>query len=279
LILAKYLKQKQALVDKKLANLLPQDSRFPRSIHNAMRYCATGGKRIRPILCMASCKICKGKESDALLAACAIEMIHAYSLIHDDLPCMDNSDYRRGRPSCHKKFNEAIAVLTGDALMTFAYNVLAGATKDANTNSSIIKEISKATGTFGMIGGQVVDIESSKLKAKSDKLMTDLPTIEYINTHKTGALIASSCKIGSIIANAPRPRQEAIYRYGEYIGFAFQITDDILDNEGFVKIFGIKGAYAKAQELIDKAKEQLSIFKKDREPLLKLADFVLHRKK
>ena len=270
--LVKYLKQKQALIDKKLSNLLPSENSFPPSIHNAMRYCAKGGKRIRPILCIASCRICKGKESDALLTACAIEMIHAYSLIHDDLPCMDNSDYRRGLPSCHKKFNEAIAVLAGDALMTFAYNTFAGATKDANINSSIIKEISKATGTFGMIGGQVVDIEKHETAI-------DLPTIEYIDTHKTGALIAASCKIGSIIAKAPRPQEEAIYRYGEYIGFAFQIADDILDNEGFVKIFGIKGAYAKAQELIDKAKKQLSIFRKGKEPLLKLADFVLHRKK
>src|SRR3989338_6719020 len=148
----KYLKEGQALVDKKLKSLIPDGSNFPSKIHTAMHYCIEGEKRIRAVLCMASCSICGRKQENALLASCAIEMIHAYSLIHDDLPCMDNSDYRRQRLSCHKKFGEATAVLTGDAFLTLAYNVLSNATEDAEINNRIIKEISEATGTFGMIG-------------------------------------------------------------------------------------------------------------------------------
>ncbi len=228
---------------------------------------------------MASSKICGGKEKDAITAACAIEMLHTYSLIHDDLPSMDNDDYRRGRPSCHRKFDEAIAILTGDAFLTLAYNILSEATKDADINNRTIKELSDATGTQGMIGGQVVDIENSKFKIQKSKLSADLPTMEYIATHKTGALIASSCKTGAIIAKALRRDEKAIFKYGEYVGFAFQIIDDMLDNEGIVKIFGRKGAYNKARTLINKAKEQLSVFKRNKKPLIDLADFILERKR
>lgn len=228
---------------------------------------------------MASCKICGGKEKDALVASCAIEMIHTYSLIHDDLPSMDNADYRRGRLTCHKKFDEATAVLTGDAFITFAYNILSNSTDNPGINSHIIKEISEATGTRGMIGGQVVDIEEIRNQSAETRRNMDLPTLEYINTHKTGALIAASCRTGAIIAKASRKNEEAIFRYGEYTGFTFQIIDDILDNEGFAKIFGRKGAYHRAQALINKAKEQLSVFKKDKKSLMELTDFILKRKK
>jgi len=143
---------------------------------------------------------------------------------------------------------------------------------------SVIKEISAATGTFGMIGGQIVDIEEQRAKSKGQRAELDIPTIEYVDTHKTGALIAISCKTGAIIAKASVKQTEAIFRYGEYIGFAFQIIDDILDNEGLARIFGKQEARKKAQALVNKAKEQLSIFNKSREPLLKLADFVIERK-
>jgi len=276
--LISYIRDRQKLIDNKLKNLIPEANRFPSKIHQAMHYCIIGGKRIRPILCMASCKICGGEEKDAITAACAIEMLHTYSLIHDDLPSMDNDDYRRGKPSCHRKFDEAIAILTGDAFLTLAYNILSEATKDANINNRIIKELSDATGTQGMIGGQVVDIEKSKIKNQKSKLL-DLPTMEYIATHKTGSLIAASCKTGAIIAKALRKDEKAIFRYGEYVGFAFQIIDDMLDNEGLVKILGRKGAYNRARVLVDRAKEQLVIFKKGKKPLIEIADFVLRRRR
>lgn len=277
--LSKYIKSRQSLINRKLKTLIPDINHFPSKIYQAMHYCIEGGKRIRPILCMASCKICGGKEKDALVASCAIEMIHTYSLIHDDLPSMDNADYRRGRLTCHKKFDEATAVLTGDAFITFAYNILSNSTDNPGINSHIIKEISEATGTRGMIGGQVVDIEEIRNQSAETRRNMDLPTLEYINTHKTGALIAASCRTGAIIAKASRKNEEAIFRYGEYTGFTFQIIDDILDNEGFAKIFGRKGAYHRAQALIDKAKEQLSVFKKDKKSLMELTDFILKRKK
>ncbi|MBN1404964.1 MAG: polyprenyl synthetase family protein [Candidatus Omnitrophica bacterium] len=261
-----YLKQKQKLIDETLKLLMPADSQFPPVIHKAMNYSIKGGKRIRPILCLACSKICGLNEKKALLAACAIEMIHTYSLIHDDLPAMDNDDYRRGRLACHKKFNEAVAILAGDAFNTLAYNILSKATGSAKTNNRLIKEISEATGTFGMIGGQVVDIENRT---------PDLPAMEYINTHKTGALIAIACKTGAVIAKAGKRPQEAIYRYGEYIGFAFQIVDDILDDEGLSSIFGRADAYKKAAELINRAKQELRIFKTGRDPLSALADFII----
>ncbi|UCH12666.1 MAG: polyprenyl synthetase family protein [Candidatus Omnitrophota bacterium] len=277
--LTKYIRGRQKLIDNKLKTLIPEANRFPSKIYQAMHYCIIGGKRIRPVLCMASSKICGGKEKNAITAACAIEMLHTYSLIHDDLPSMDNDDYRRGRPSCHRKFNEAIAILTGDAFLTLAYNILSEATKDADINNRIIKELSDVTGTNGMIGGQVVDIQNSKSPA-------DLPTMEYIATHKTGALIAASCKTGAIIAKALRKDEEAIFKYGEYVGFAFQIIDDMLDNEGIVKIFGRKGAYNRARALVNRAKEQLVVFDKGpayrqagKKPLIDLADFILERKK
>ena len=287
--LTEYIKTEQKLIERKLKTLIPGVNHFPSKIYQAMHYCIGGGKRIRPVLCMASCRICGGKEKSAALTACAIEMIHTYSLIHDDLPSMDNADLRRGRPTCHRKFDEAAAVLTGDAFITLAYNILSEATENPGINNRIIKEISEATGTGGMIGGQVVDVAVRQAhhpsnrpelsRGKKSKMPVDLPTLEYINTHKTGSLIAASCKTGAIIAGAPRKNEEAMFRYGEYIGFAFQIIDDILDNEGFVKIFGRKGAFDRAQALINRAKDQLSMFKKDKKPLLELADFILKRKK
>ena len=277
--LNKYLQDKQKLINDKLQSIMPADTHYPGQIHKAMNYSIKNGKRIRPILCLASCLVCGGKEKDALIAACAIEMVHTYSLIHDDLPAMDNDDFRRGRPTVHCKFNEAIAVLTGDALNTYAYSILTNATKNPTINNAIIRELADATGASGMIGGQVADIENAKCKMQNVKLPVDLPTMEYIATHKTGALIAASCKIGAIIGKAPKKQIKAINRYGEYIGFVFQIIDDILDNEGFVKMSGAKDAYQRAKSLTEKAKAQLSAFSKNKEPLLRIADFVLNRKK
>ncbi|MFH0732863.1 MAG: polyprenyl synthetase family protein [Candidatus Omnitrophota bacterium] len=285
-----YLKNKQRLIDDKLNALIPDAKSFPPLIYQAMRYSMADGKRIRPILCMACAKMCAASEKDSLLCACAIEMIHTYSLIHDDLPCMDNDDYRRGRPSCHKKFDEATAVLAGDALMTLAYNILAGATKGPGINNRLIKVLSEATGSKGMIGGQVVDIGCAhspqptpyhSLRSGTGQAAhrpMDLPTIEYINTHKTGALIAASCRLGAIIARASKRKEQAIFKFGEYIGFAFQVVDDMLDNEGMARVIGKKRSHVRAKDLIEKAKAQLSTFGKDKKPLLDLADFILERK-
>lgn len=263
-----HLKKRKSIIDKELDRLLPKKKEYPKVIHRAMRYALEGGKRIRPILCLASCEAVDGRFKQALKTACAIEMIHTYSLVHDDLPSMDNDDYRRNRLTCHRKFGEANAILTGDALLTLAFNILSEATKDASINVRVIKELSGACGTFGMIGGQVVDI------CVGEK---SLPAMEYINTHKTGALIAASCKVGAIAANAEEKDINSLFKFGEYVGLAFQIIDDILDEEGVAKLSGQKDAYQNAAELIDKAKSCISYFGKKAKPLYELADYILNR--
>jgi len=266
-----YLKKRKKLIDSALNLYLPKESEYPQVINKAMRYSVfPGGKRIRPILLLASCEACGGDAKEALPAACAIEIIHTYSLIHDDLPAMDNDDYRRGKLTSHKKFGEAIAVLTGDALLTYGIELLTYGDKP-KLHLDAIKDVLNAIGTYGMIGGQVVDINRQR--------EVDLPTLTYINAHKTGALIASSCKVGGIIAGASKRRLNALERYGEYIGFTFQIIDDILDKDGFALAFGIGGARREAVRLIEKAKEELDIFGKKSSALRALADYILNRKK
>jgi len=264
-----YLKKQKAIIDKELFALIPDIKERPKVLHRAIRYALTGGKRIRPILCLASCEASGGKVKDALKAASCIEMVHAYSLVHDDIPSMDNSDYRRGILSCHKKFGVANAVLTGDALLTLSFNLLSNATSSPASNVKIIKELSSAIGTFGMIGGQAIDI------APGEK---DLVTLEYINIHKTGALIAASCKIGALAAKAKAKEVASLFKFGKYIGLVFQIVDDILDSEGFGKFMGPKHAYEHAQELTQKAKSSIAYLGKRSKPLCELADFILNRK-
>jgi len=271
------LNKTKLLINKKLLTLLPPASAYPAAIHEAMHYSINGGKRIRPILCLLSCSACGGDIKDALNAACAIEIIHAYSLIHDDLPSMDNASTRRGRPSCHIKFGEAVAVLAGDAFLTLGFNVISGATASDKKNAKIAKELSHAIGTFGMIGGQVADIQQQTAKRKGQRQLCGLPRQEYINAHKTGALIAASCKIGAIIAGASCKQEEAILKYGEYIGFAFQLVDDILDSEGLARILGKREAYDRAAALTTQAKENIKILKKRKE-LEDIADCILKRK-
>lgn len=263
------LKNKKELIDKELEVLIPAAKECPKTIHKAMRYALRGGKRIRPILCIACAEIAGAKPQQALKTACAIEIAHTYSLVHDDLPSMDNDDYRRGRPSCHRKFSIANAILTGDALLTLSFNILSEATPKPDLNSKIIKELSRAIGTFGMIGGQAIDIEPGE---------KNFAALEYINIRKTGALIAASCKIGGMVARAEKKQIKALLGFGEYIGVVFQIVDDILDNEGFAKAMGKRKAYEHAREMADKAKAQLKIFKKRSNTLCELADFILNRK-
>jgi len=268
---AVYLKKRQKMVDKALDLYLPGENEYPVEIHKAMRYSIfTGGKRIRPILALASCEACGGNITEAMPIACAIEMVHAYSLVHDDLPAMDDDDYRRGKPTCHKKFGEGIAILTGDALLTYAFELISKGRESA-VNNEAIRRLAAAIGSNGMIGGQVVDIQN--------QTEPDLPTLTYMNARKTGALISASCEIGALIAKAPKIKIDALKRYGEYIGFTFQVVDDILDKEGFALALGVDGARREAARLIKKAHKELEIFGRKAKPLNDLARFILNRKK
>jgi len=272
-MITQYLDKNKKLIDEKLDTYLPKATAYPRIIHEAMRYSVLdGGKRIRPILVLESSKLCGGKIKDAIYLACAIELIHSYSLIHDDLPSMDDADTRRGRPSCHVKYGEALAILVGDSLLTLAFNLIARIRDKAKTGE-IIFEISKAIGSFGMIGGQVMDLKIKKAKK------VDLSTIEYVNLRKTASLIAAATKTGAIIAGASDKEIDILQKYGEYIGLAFQIVDDILDKNGYVEVFGIKGAREESQKLVNKAKDILESFGAKANNLKGIADYILNREK
>ena len=264
-----YLIKRRAIVDKELSRLMPASDTQPKRIYQAIAHALRGGKRIRPILCLACAEAVGARAKDALRAACAVEMVHTYSLIHDDLPCMDNDDYRRGRPTVHKKFGVAYAVLAGDALLTEAFNVLACATPDDKINIQIIKILSHAAGIAGMIAGQSADIDT-KVK--------DFAVQEYINIHKTGVLIAASCKIGAVTGRAKEKDVQALQKFGEYIGLVFQVTDDIIDSEGSSGLIGRKRAFEYAQELTETAKNLIKHLGKQANQLCLIADFILNRK-
>ncbi len=256
-------------VERALDSFLPKPSQNLAQIHEAMRYSVlNGGKRIRPLLCLAVCEMLGGNEKEAMIPACAVELIHCYSLVHDDLPCLDNDEFRRGQLTCHKKFGEAIALLAGDALVTLAFEVV-GQLKDSQKAHRILKELSQAAGTLGMVGGQVMDI-------LLDKGEIDLTTLDAIHIQKTGQLIKTSCLAGSIIAGANRDEERHILRFGEYLGFAFQIVDDILDGDGYLRFMSAHEARVKAREVIAKAKKELKSFKKNSH-LMQITDFILSR--
>jgi len=265
---SEYLKKRKATINKELSRLVVTLKGHLKTVYTAMNYALKGGKRIRPILCLACAEAAGGRVSDAIKAACAIELIHSYSLIHDDLPCMDNDDYRRGRLTCHKKFGIANAVLTGDALLTYAFNILCFATKSASVNMQLVEVVSQAAGIRGMIGGQVADIATNK----KDQAMQ-----EYINIQKTGALIAASCKMGAISAKASKKDIGLLLKFGEHIGMIFQVVDDIIDNEGLSLIMGQRDAFEYAKGLTVKAKATIAGFGKKAEPLYIIADFLLRR--
>jgi len=275
-VIKRYLEKNKKLINKELNRFLPKKTTHPRVIHEAMRYSVLNkGKRIRPIFALESSKICGGKVKNALTFACAIELIHSYSLIHDDLPSMDDAVTRRGEPSCHIKYGEAVAILTGDSLLSLAFNLISRESRKRRENKAkinrIIFEISGAIGSFGMIGGQIMD-----LKVKEEKKV-DLPTMEYINIHKTASLVAAATKTGAIIAGASEKKIEALQKYGEYAGLAFQIIDDVLDKNGYVDIFGVSGARDEARALTERAKEELEIFGRKADNLRKIADYILNR--
>jgi geranylgeranyl diphosphate synthase type II len=282
------------IADAALERLLPAASQYPSSIHQAMRHSVfAGGKRLRPILCMESARMVGGALPDGVdeLGA-AIEMLHTYSLVHDDLPALDNDDLRRGRPTCHKAFGEATAILAGDALQTQAYEVMARLRCPAEARVRIIEELAHGTGTVdGMIGGQVVDLESEHVRP-------DLPTLEYIHRAKTGALIVASLLSGCYYAGATDAEIEHVRDFGRAAGLAFQIADDILDvtqtSEQLGKtagkdlaaekitypaLFGLAKAEEMAAQLIQTACSALDSFGERADTLKEIARYLVERKK
>ena len=279
-------------VDAALQKLLPPETAPPASIHKAMRYSVfAGGKRVRPILCLESARIFTDDVSAALYPGCAIEFIHTYSLIHDDLPALDNDDLRRGKPTCHKQFGEAAAILAGDALLTLAFETVAAAPVDANRRVKIVTEISTSAGTVnGMVGGQVADIEAEG-KAVGPEML------EYIHRSKTAALIRASITAGALCAGAPDEDVARLRRFGETIGWAFQVTDDILDVEEssaalgktagkdiaqqkatYPSVFGLERSHQIAKELSEKAIAELDTYSSKASRLREIAEFLVYRR-
>jgi geranylgeranyl diphosphate synthase type II len=221
-----FFEENRLAVDAALERLLPSETTQPNSIHQAMRYSVfAGGKRVRPMLCLEAARMFNADVTAALHPACAIEFIHTYSLIHDDLPSLDNDDLRRGKPTCHKKFGEATAILAGDALLTLAFETIAATPVDAKRAVAMVSEVASASGTVnGMVGGQVADLEAEGRQVAPDML-------EYIHRSKTAALIRASLTAGALCAGAGPDDVARLRRFGETIGWAFQVTDDILDVE------------------------------------------------
>ncbi len=291
-----YLKEKRAVVENALGAYFSESQISASTVVDSMRYSLfAGGKRLRPILCIAAAEAVGGREEDVLPVACALELVHTYSLIHDDLPAMDDDDLRRGRPTNHIVFGEAVALLAGDALLTEAFYIMTKPelTKRVSPGAlvKVIGGIAHAAGCRGMIGGQLVDIQS---EGKSGN-----PSLsEFIHTHKTGALITASVRSGVIIGGGDESQIEAVTTYGERIGLAFQISDDILDVEGdsetigkrvgadkqkekvtYPAVFGLSRSKEIQTELVKTAIESLKIFGRPADPLRQIASYVVERKR
>lgn len=292
--LKSYLSSCVALVDQALDRWLPGDCVLPLSLHQSMRYSVfAGGKRLRPILMIAASEAVGGTAEQVMHAACALEMIHTYSLVHDDLPAMDDDDFRRGQPTNHKAFNEATAILAGDALLTEAFRLLAD--PDANqftppaTALRVIELIARYSGSNGMVGGQIVDMESEGKDI-------DFPTLEYIHTHKTGGLILAAVQVGALLGGADDEQFAALTRYGGAAGLAFQIADDILDVVGdqselgkdvgsdqargkatYPSLLGLAEARQRASELCNLAVTSLTPLGGAAEMLQELARYIVNR--
>jgi len=290
--LPEYLTRQQARVDAALERWVPPESTLPESIHKAMRYSLfAGGKRIRPILCMASAEAVSDLAAGIESCACTLELIHTYSLIHDDLPALDNDDLRRGVPTCHKVFGDAMAILAGDALLTLAFQVLAQMDCPDDRKVALIAELSTAAGTVGgMIGGQVCDIEGEGQNP-------DAALLEAIHRAKTGALLRASLRMGAIYAGADDEQLRALACFGEHVGLAFQIVDDVLDVEQssealgktagkdaqqhkitFPAVYGLERSRQMAEEERLAAHLVLRNFDERAERLRELADFIVHRR-
>lgn len=284
------------IVNEALEKFLPSGDLLQKNVFDAMHYSImAGGKRIRPLLVLSFCSACGGDENAALPFACAIEMIHTYSLIHDDLPCMDNDVLRRGKPSCHVKFGEATALLAGDALLSQAFDTALGADYGGRVKPENVvragKELAWASGAMGMVGGQVIDLEYENRKAS-------LSVLEQMHKSKTGAMIEAAAKIGCILADADGERVQASHYYARRIGLAFQIVDDILDFTGsaselgkeaggdkdkgkstYVTLLGLPNARVLAEKLTAEAENGLQVFGEKGEFFSQLARRLLERKK
>jgi geranylgeranyl diphosphate synthase, type II len=291
--LREYLARQQKLVDAELDRLVPPETTPPETIHRAMRYSLfAGGKRIRPVLCMEAARTADPETGDkSCPTACSLELIHTYSLIHDDLPALDNDDYRRGKLTNHKVFGDAMAILAGDSLLTLAFQVLAQIDAPAGRKTRLIAELSTASGTVGgMIGGQVADLEGEG-KQPNPQLL------ETIHRAKTGALLRASLRMGAIFAGATADQYVALSCYGEHVGLAFQIVDDILDVEEssaalgktagkdaaqhkitFPAVYGLEASHRMAEEQCVLAHKVLAPFGDRAARLHELADLIVHRK-
>ena len=289
--IAEYLHQQCGLVEAALQRWVPPATEPPQHLHEAMRYSLfAGGKRIRPILCMTAARAVEERVYGLEDAACTLELIHTYSLIHDDLPALDNDDLRRGRPTCHKVFGEAMAILTGDALLTLAFQVLARLDMSAETRVALADELATASGTVrGMIGGQVHDIEGEGQPPSPELL-------DSIHRAKTGALLRASVRMGAICGGAAPDQYDALSRYGEHVGLAFQIIDDVLDVEQpsealgktagkdaeqgkitFPAVYGLDQSKRMADAELERAHACLDAFGRRGFWLHELADLVVHR--
>ena len=293
-MLQEILEQGRALTDSALDRLIPLETQDPVSIHKAMRHSVfAGGKRLRPVLCIeAGRMIAESLPAKIEELGAALEMLHTYSLIHDDLPALDNDDLRRGRPTCHKVFGDAIAILAGDALQTQAYEVLARLECPAEARVQIIEEIAHGTGTVdGMIGGQVVDLEAEQTRPTPEML-------EYIHRSKTAALITASLVSGGLYAGAKDREVKKLRAFGQSVGLAFQIVDDVLDvtqtseqlgktagkdtaaqKATYPALFGVDESLRKADELISSALKELDSFGERADTLKELARYLVERKK
>ena len=289
--LKKDMKEKQELVNIILDRYLPRKDEYPKTIHKAMRYSIfAGGKRIRPYLTMSTYEMYRKEVEKIVPVAAAIEMLHTYSLIHDDLPDIDNDDYRRGKKSCHILFGEGQALLAGDALLVSAFDLITLAEIKPEYKVNFVRELAEVAGVKGLIGGQMMDIESEGKKV-------DKKTINYIHENKTAKLIQLSVRFGAIAGGAPEPELKALEDYGGKIGFAFQIADDLLDIEGtpdelgksvgkdkieekatYPSVYGIAASKSKLQELIKEARQSIAPLGEKAELLDALAEYLLTRK-
>lgn len=289
--LAPYLKSRQKEIDRVLDRYLPKAIVPPTTIHKAMRYSLfAGGKRLRPILCLAASEACGGKIKSALPLACALECIHTYSLVHDDLPSMDNDDFRRGRATCHKVFGDGIAVLAGDALLTIAFEIAAQAEESRRYDlREMLRELSDAASSRKLIAGQVADLEAEGKKVTRAQL-------RYIHENKTAAILTTSVRLGAMSANATARQLSAITEFGRSLGLAFQVIDDILDvtqtseklgksagkdvaahKATYPSVIGLEKSRAEAQRLTKRAHFSLEVFGNKAARLHALANYLLER--
>ena len=286
-----YLAQKRVEVEAALDSSLAVV--YPERIYESMRYSLlAGGKRLRPILCLATCELAGGTSAQAMPTACALEMVHTMSLIHDDLPSMDNDDYRRGQLTNHKVYGDDVAILAGDALLAYAFEFIAAQTEGVAPAQvlEVVRRLGKAVGAAGLVGGQIVDLES---EGKPD---TSLETLNFIHMHKTAALLEVSVVAGAVLAGSSADTIERLSRYAQRIGLAFQIVDDVLDitstqeelgksigkdiqaqKATYPSLWGMEESKRQAQNLIQGAKDELSSFGPLRQPLVAIADYITAR--